>query len=49
MTASSKAALNQQAATYNKDIKGLHARSLYLFGKAVSLSSLPSQFFHDVC
>lgn len=25
----SKAAFNQQAATYDKDIKGQHARSLY--------------------
>ena len=27
--ANSKAAFNQQAATYDKDIKGQHARSLY--------------------
>lgn len=27
--ATSKAAFNRQAATYDKDIKGQHARSLY--------------------
>ena len=35
----SKAAFNQQAATYDKDIKGQHARSLSCpVGKAVAYS-----------
>ena len=44
---SSKAAFNQQAATYDQDIKGQHARSLYpvLLEK---LSHIPFQFALDL-